>query len=214
MRDADAGHLRELLVHRSIAELGAGDGYAWALPRLSGEPKAAAAELAAGTWGRGRLPLMRTELFRALLRSWDLEPGYGHYLDQLPGVTLLGTNLVTLLGLHRRWRGALIGHLACSEVMVALPTARLASGHRRLGGTEAGAGWFDEQLRAEAEREQMAATDAVGALLAAEPALSGDVVFGAVAARYAEDLLAAHILPRWYRGLTSLRDPTSGADEG
>lgn len=213
MREGTVEQLRELLVHRALAELRAGDGYAWLLPRISGEPKVALAELEAQTWGRGRLPLMRTELYRALLRSWGLGTDYGEHVDRLPGVTLLGTNLVTLLGLHRRWRGASLGHLACSEVMAALPTARLAQGHRRLGGAEEAGRWFDEQLRTEVQREELAATDAVGALLSAEPGLGGDVVFGAACARYVADLQAAHVLPRWYRGLSSLRDHGAGPDD-
>lgn len=213
VREGTAEQLRELLVHRAPAELRAGDGYAWTLPRLSGEPKVALAELEAQTWGRGRLPLMRAELYRELLRSWGLGTGYGEHVDRLPGVTLLTTNLVTLLGLQRRWRGAALGHLACTEVMAPLATARLARGHRRLGGSEEGGRWFDEQLGAEPRREDLAATDAVGALLSAEPGLGGDVVFGAASARYVADLQAAHVLPRWYRGLSSLRDPDDARDD-
>lgn len=207
MREGTADQLRELLVHRSVTDLRAGDGYAWLLPRLSGAPKAALVALQHDTWGTGRLALMRSELFRTLLRSWDLDPRYGHYVDQVPGVTLLATNLVTLLGSHRRWRAALAGHLAASDVAAWLPTARLAHGHRRLGGAEAGSRYFDEQLSSEDQRERLAAHDLVGGVVAQQPESSGDVVFGALCARYAEEALAAHVLPRWQRGLSSLRTP-------
>ena len=76
-----------------------------------------------------------------------------------------------------------------------------------------GGRWFDEQLGAEPRREDLAATDAVGALLSAEPGLGGDVVFGAACARYVADLQAAHVLPRWYRGLSALRDPDEARDD-
>jgi hypothetical protein len=205
MREADADQLRELLVHRSITDLRCGDAYAWALPRISGSPKAALVGLQSDTYGMGRLAMMRSELFRELLRCWELEPGYGHYLEQVPGVTLLGSNLVTMFALHRRWRGALAGHLAASDVAAWLPTARLAHGHRRLRGSESGSRFFDEQLRAEGQRERLAAHQLVGGLVAQQPALSGDVVFGAHCARFAEAQLAAHLLPRWQHSETSLR---------
>jgi Iron-containing redox enzyme len=212
MREARADQLRELLIHRSVAELRAGDLYAWALPRLSGSAKAALVGLEASTYGMGRLPLMRAELFRSLMTSWQLDPDYGHHVDRVPGVALLATNLLTLFGLHRRWRGALLGHLAATEVSGWLPSARLAHGHRRLGGSEAGSRFFDEQLGGGTNRERLATTGLVGGLLAQHPALSGDVVFGARCAVLLEDLLAAHVLPRWHRGSSSLRpaagDPT------
>ena len=213
MREADADQLRELLIHRSIAELRSGDLYAWALPRLSGSAKAALVGLEAGTYGMGRLPLMRAELFRALMTSWGLDPGYGHYVDRVPGVTLLATNVLTLFGLNRRWRGALLGHLAATEASGWLRSARLAHGHRRLGGSEAGELYFDEQLRGETNRERLATTELVGAFVAQQPHLSGDVVFGASCAVLLEDLLAAHLLPRWYRGASSLR-PAPGEPTG
>jgi hypothetical protein len=205
LREAAADQFRELLIHRSVAELRAGDLHAWVLPRLSGSAKAALVGLEASTYGMGRLPLMRAELFRALLRSWRLDPGYGHYVDRVPGVTLLATNVLTLFGLNRRWRGALLGHLAATEVSGWLSSARLAHGHRRLGGSEAGGRYFDEQLVGETHRERLATTDLVGGFLAQQPGLSGDVVFGARCAVLLEDLLAAHVLPRWHRGGSSLR---------
>jgi hypothetical protein len=207
LREAGADQFRELLIHRSIVELRSADHYAWALPRLSGSAKAALVGLEASTYGMGRLPLMRAELFRALLASWQLDPGYGHYVDRVPGVTLLATNLLTLLGLNRRWRGALLGHLAAAEVSGWLLGSRLAHAHRRLGGSEAGGRYFDEPLGGETHRERLATTDLVGGFLAQQPGLSGDVLFGARCAVLVEDLLAAHVLPRWRRGTSSLRPP-------
>jgi len=153
---------------------------------------------------------MHAELYRALMVSWQLDPDDEGHLDRLPGVTLLAANLLTLFGLNRRWRGALVGHLAASEVSCWLPNARLAHGHRRLGGSPMGGRYFDERLRGDANREQLATTELVGGFLAQQPGLSGDVVFGARCAGLVQDLLAAHVLPRWYRGLSSLR-PVPGA---
>jgi len=209
MRESDVDQLRELLIHRSIAELRAGDLYSWALPRLSGSTKAALVGLQAQTWGMGRLPLMHAELFRSLMVSWQLDPGYGRYLDRVPAVTLLGTNLLTLFGVNRRWRGALLGHLTSTELSSWLLNARLAHAHKRLGGSDAGGGYFHEQLRGDANREELATTELVGGFVTQHPALSGDVVFGANCAALVQDLLSAHLLPRWRSGLSSLRPAPS-----
>ena len=207
MREAGVEQLRELLVHRCFVELRAGDLHAWALPRVSGAAKTALLGLQAEVYGWGRRSSTQAALFAGLMRSWQLEPDYGCYLDRVPGVTLLSTNLLSLLGLNRRWRGALVGHLAASQVSGWLPEARLAHGHRRLGGSDEGGRYFDERLRGDGDRERRATTELVGALVAQQPGLSGDVLFGARCAGLVQDLLAAHLLPRWRRGLTSLPHP-------
>ena len=46
------------------------------------------------------------------MRALDLNSEYGAYLDRIPAVTLATVNLMSLFGLHRRLRGAIVGHLA------------------------------------------------------------------------------------------------------
>ena len=54
-----------------------------------------------------------------------LDATYGAYLDQIPGVTLATVNLMSLFGLHRRLRGAIVGHLALFEMTSSVPEPAL-----------------------------------------------------------------------------------------
>ena len=46
---------------------------------------------------------MHATLFADTMREIGLDDRYGTYLNAIPGVTLSTVNLVSLLGLHRRW---------------------------------------------------------------------------------------------------------------
>ena len=111
----------------------------------------------------------------------------------MPGVTLLATNLISMFGLHRRWRGALVGHLAMFEMTSSVPNGRYARGHRRLGGGEDAALFFDEHVVADSVHDQIALHDLAGGLAQHEPRLVDDIVFGARCAAYAD---AAFAQPR------------------
>ena len=80
---------------------------------------------------------------------------------RVPGVTLLTSNLISMFGLNRRFRGALVGHLAMFEMTSSVPNSRYACGHRRLG-SEGAARFFDEHVVADAVHEQIAAYDLAG----------------------------------------------------
>ena len=62
-----------------------------------------------------------------------LDSTYGAYLDRIPGATLATVNVMSMFGLQRRWRGAIVGHLAMFEITSAEPNRRYANGLRRLG---------------------------------------------------------------------------------
>ncbi|MGI3780570.1 MAG: iron-containing redox enzyme family protein, partial [Janthinobacterium lividum] len=207
MRHADAAQLVEFLTHRSLYHLKEADPHSWAIPRLSGAVKGALVTIQADEYGGGVPTAMHAQLFRDLLGDWGLETAYGHYLDQVPGVTLLSTNLISFFGLHRRWRGALVGHLAAFEMSSSVPNARYARAHRRLGGSEEAARFFDEHVVADAVHEQIALHDLAAGLVRVEPALAGDVLFGARCAAYTDTLVAEHLLSRWTTGRSSLRTP-------
>lgn len=215
MREATADQFREFLVHRSLYHLKEADPHSWGIPRLSGTVKAAMISIQADEYGGGVLPAMHAQLFRTLLDDWDLDATYGHHLDRVPGVTLMMTNLISLFGLHRRWRGALVGHLAMFEMTSSVPNGRYARGHRRLGGGEVAARFFDEHVVADSVHDQIALHDLAGGLVQQEPQLADDVVFGARCAAYADEVFADRVLARWEAGESSLREaPTaSEADE-
>jgi hypothetical protein len=205
MREATSDQFSEFLVHRSLYHLKEADPHSWAIPRLSGTVKGAMITIQADEYGGGVAPAMHAQLFRTLLEDWDLDSTYGHHLDRVPGVTLMMTNLISLFGVHRRWRGALVGHLALFEMTSSVPNGRYARGHRRLGGGEAAARFFDEHVIADSVHDQIALHDLVGGLLRQEPELAADVVFGARCAAYADELFAQHVTAHWAAGTSSLR---------
>jgi Iron-containing redox enzyme len=127
-------------------------------------------------------------------------------VDHLPAVTLATVNLMSLLGLHRRLRGALVGHLALFEMTSSVPNRRYADGLRRLG-LDAATGFFDEHVVADAVHESVAAVDLAGGLAEQEPGLASDILWGAAALSELEGRWAAHLLGAWERGVTSLRAP-------
>jgi hypothetical protein len=114
-------------------------------------------------------------------------------------------NLMSLLGLHRRWRGAIIGHLALFEMTSSLPNRRYGNALRRLGLGERATDFFDEHVEADAVHEAVATVDLAGGLAASEPELTGDILWGARALDALEERWARHLLDAWEDGRTSLR---------
>jgi hypothetical protein len=204
-RTATREQFGEFVVHRSIYHLKEADPHTWAIPRLRGEAKAALVEIQADEYGGGRAERMHAELFRATMRGLGLDDGYGAYLDVVPAGTLAVTNVMSLLGLHRRHRAALLGHLAAVEMTSSIPNRDYGRGLRRLGGDAAACRFYDEHVQADAVHEQIAGHDLCGAFAAAHPGSAGDVLFGAACCLTLDRLFAAHLLGRWRRGRTALR---------
>ncbi|MEH1100898.1 iron-containing redox enzyme family protein [Micromonospora sp. CPCC 205561] len=205
-RRATLAQFREFVTHRSIYHLREADPHSWALPRLGGPAKAALVEIQMDEYGNGRLDRMHAELFRVTLARLGLDTGYAAHLDAVPAVTLATNNLMSLFGLHRRLRGALLGHLAAYEMTSSLPNRRYGNGLRRLGLDEVATRFYDEHVEADAVHEQIAAYDLCGGLVRVEPDLAPDVLFGAAAALAVDRLFAAHLLDAWTAGRTSLRE--------
>jgi hypothetical protein len=199
--------VRELMVHRSAYQLKEADPHSWAIPRLAGPPKAALVEIQADEYGGGRADRVHATLFAKALAATGLDPAYGAYLDAIPGVTLATVNLMSLFGLHRRLRGAIVGHLAAFEMTSSLPNRRYGNGLRRLRFGPDATDFFDEHVEADAVHEQIAAWDLAGGLAAAEPALAADILFGARALLAVERRWANRLLGAWSRDERSLRMP-------
>ena len=207
-RDATPEQALEFVVHRSAYQLKEADPHSWAIPRLWGAPKAALVEIQADEYGGGRPERMHSALFAQSMEALGLDPRYGAYLDRIPGVTLATVNLMSLLGLHRRRRGALVGHLAVFEMTSSIPNRRYANGFRRLG-WEAATPFFDVHVTADAVHESIAAADLAGGLARQDPALGADVLWGARALLAVEARWARHLLSAWAEGETSLRPPAA-----
>jgi hypothetical protein len=195
--------LREFAVHRSAYQLKEADPHSWAIPRLSGRAKSAIVEIQSDEYGGGRPGRSHAELFADTMVALGLDSTYGAELDRLPGTTLATTNLISFFGLHRRWLGALIGHLATFEMTSVEPMARYAKAFRRLG-LPAAARFYDVHVIADAHHQVVAATDLAGGLAEAEPALAGDIIFGARALMAVEQRFAFRLLDSWAAGRSSL----------
>jgi Iron-containing redox enzyme len=201
---ATIGQLREFMIHRSAYQLKEADPHSWAIPRLFGEPKAALIEIQADEYGAGRADWIHAELFARAMRALGLDDSYGAYLDVIPGVTLATVNLMSLFGLHRRLRGAIVGHLALFEMTSSIPNRRYADGVRRLGFDGDATLFFDEHVEADAVHENIAAVDLAGGLVAQEPAISRTVLWGAETLAQLDGRWASHVLDSWRAGSSSL----------
>jgi hypothetical protein len=204
--EATLEEFAEFLVHRSIYQLKEADPHSWAIPRLPADAKAALVEVQADEYGAGEPDRMHSELYRALLHDMGLDESYGAYVDAVPGITLAVSNVMSMFGLRRELRGALVGHLAAYEMTSSGPCRRYAKGLRRLRGEKADCEFFDVHVTADALHEQLAAHDLCGGLAEAEPELSEDIVFGAATCLYVEGLFGAHLLGCWTERRSSLRD--------
>ena len=196
--------LREFAVHRSAYQLKEADPHTFAIPRVWGGAKSALVEIQADEYGGGRAGASHAELFATTMRALGLDDGYGAYLDVLPGVTLATCNLVSMLALHRRLRGALIGHLAVFEMTSVNPMARYATALRRLGLGDEAAHFYDVHVSADAHHQELAAGPMAGGLMLTEPDLAHDLQFGARALVAVEGRFAAHLLRSWQHRRSSL----------
>jgi Iron-containing redox enzyme len=196
---------REFVIHRSVYHLREADPHTWAIPRLGGRPKAALIEIQLDEYGGGMVDRMHQELFRATMRWFGLDLTYGSYVDAVGAATLATNNLMSLFGLHRRLRGALLGHLAAYEMTSSLPNRAYGNGLRRLGGDADATRFYDEHVEADAVHEQIAGYDMCGSFAVAEPELAGDVLFGARCAVALDARWGAGVLDAWADGRSSLR---------
>jgi hypothetical protein len=196
--------MREFAIHRSLYQRKEADPHTFAIPRIGGRAKAALVEIQFDEYGSGEFEAMHSELFADTMRALDLDPTYGAYIDAVPAVTLATTNLVSMFGLHRRWRGALIGHLALFEMCSVVPMGRYARALHRLGVPDA-APFYDAHVVADARHEVIACHAMAGELARAEPQLAADIMFGAHALHELEARLTRHLLHAWETGRSSLR---------
>ena len=155
----------------------------------------------------GRVARLHQQLFADLLTAADLDPTYLGYLDAVPAEALAVVNLMSLFGLHRWLRGAAIGHFASTEITSSPGSRRMVEALQRMDAPPACVAFYREHVEADAVHEQVVRLDVVGDLVAREPQLDRDVVFGMRAHAVVENRLADTIMASWAQGLTSLRRP-------
>jgi hypothetical protein len=196
---------REYLTLRSVYHLKEADPHTFAVPRLSGRAKAAMVEIQADEYGGGSAERMHSALFAGLMRDLGLDPAYGALWDDAPAAAFASVNTMSLFGLHRRWRGAALGHLTAVEMTSSEPSRRYSAGLRRLGFDERVTVFYDEHVEADAVHEQIASVDMCGSFVAEHPDATADVLFGAACSLALDGLAAGHLLAAWETGSSALR---------
>jgi hypothetical protein len=199
------GQWREYLTLRSVYHLKEGDPHTFAIPRLSGRAKSAMVEIQADEYGGGTAERMHSALFEGLMRDLELDPTYGALWNDAPAPAFSSVNTMSLFALHRRWRGAALGHLTAVEMTSSEPSRRYSAGLRRLGFDERTTVFYDEHVEADAVHEQIASVDMCGSLVAEEPELAADVLFGAASSLALDGVAAHHLLGAWETGRSALR---------
>ncbi|MEA2487014.1 MAG: hypothetical protein QOF16_668 [Actinomycetota bacterium] len=207
-RRATLDQFCEFVVQRSAYHLKESDPHSWAIPRLSGRPKAALVEIQGDEYGGGDPHRIHATMYARLMERLGLDPTYGAYLDVISGVSLSAVNLMSFFGLHREFLGELVGHLAAFEMTSPLPNRKYANGLRRAGRGDA-LEFYEEHVEADAVHEQIAAHDLAGSLAEDEPALAPRIMYGARTLLAVDDLVADHLLGAWDAGRSSLFEPLS-----
>jgi hypothetical protein len=189
--------MREFVIHRSAYQLKEGDPHTFAIPRLAGRAKQLLVEIQAGEYGAdGRDREIHSALFAQTMRALGLDDRHHAYLDVLPASALALSNLISLFGLNRRWRGSLIGHLTAFEMTSVTPMGRYCRALDRLGAPVAARRFYEVHVLADAEHEVLA-LDMADAMANDEPALAHDIVFGARCAVEVERMFADTLFSRW-----------------
>ncbi|MFJ2164748.1 iron-containing redox enzyme family protein [Streptomyces griseofuscus] len=210
--EGELWQLREYAAQRSLYHLKEADPHAWVLPRLWGRAKAAMAAVEYDEFGGGRAERVHARLFADLMQDLGLDTAYGRHLDAAPAEMLAVVNLMSLFGLHRALRGALVGHFADVEITSSPGSRRLAEALRRTGAGASAQFFYDEHVEADAVHEQVVRHEVIGGLLEEEPELAQDIAFGIDATEYLEDRLARRLLADWRAGRSSLRVPLAQPD--
>ena len=196
-RRATAEEFRDFLAQRSVYHLREADAHTWGIPRLSGRAKAALVEIQTDEYGGGVFARMHSTLFAQMLRAMGLDDTYGSHWGEATPETLAGVNAISLFGLHRGHRGALVGHLAALEMTSTEPNRNYGNGLRRLGYGARATAFFDEHVEADAVHEQVAAVDLCGSLVQAEPELRSAVLWGAACCLALDAAAGRALLHRW-----------------
>jgi hypothetical protein len=119
-----------------------------------------------------------------------------------------------MLGLHRRLRGALVGHLAVFEMTSVEPMGRYAQALRRHGFGSDATGFYDAHVVADEIHQHVAADRMAGGLARQQPSLTDEILFGARAVLEVERRFAESLLGAWADGRSSLRPPVGDVPTG
>ena len=131
------------------------------------------------------------------MEAVGLRSEYGAYVDDALPETLELNNALSMFGMHRRLRGAAMGHLAAFEMTSSLPARKIAQGLERLGLDGPMVAYYDEHVEADAIHEILAARDICGTLAEDEPDQAAEILFGAFTCLDLEARVAAALFRAW-----------------
>ncbi|PVZ09099.1 iron-containing redox enzyme family protein [Actinomycetospora cinnamomea] len=209
-RVGERAQLDEYVALRSLYHLKEADPQAWVIPRLdgvAGRAKASLMTVEHDEYGAGRPERVHARIYADMMEGLGLDTTYGAYLDVAPAPVLATVNIMSLFGLHRRWRGASVGQFALIEITSPPGAARLVTAIERLGLPPEVSEFYAEHVEADAVHEQLVRKDLLAGLLEREPELAADVVLGIQASTLLEDDLADHLVRCWSAGESALRTP-------
>lgn len=188
----------DLMRQRSVYHLKEADPTSWVLPRLpGGRAKASLVEIQFDEYGGGDADRLHHTLFAGAMTACGLSDEPAAYVDDAVPEVLEQNNAVSMFGLHRRLRGAALGHFAAFEATSSLPSRQLVQAFERLELPAEAVAYYDEHVEADAVHEQLALRDVCGSLVAEEPDLADDVLLGAWTCLDLEARTAEAMLSRW-----------------
>jgi len=195
-REATEEQMLDFLRERSLQQLKESDPQAFLVPRLQGAAKVALMEVQYDEFGAGRADGLHQDLYARTLAAVSLDATYGAYVNDVSAISLAAANMMSLFSLNRRLVAAGVGHFAILEATSSVPSRRIAAGLERLGLSPA-APYFEEHVEADAVHEQIVARDVCGSVVADNPALLPEVIFGAASLLYVDRLSGEELLRRW-----------------
>ena len=116
---------------------------------------------------------------------------------------------MSLCGLHRRLRGALVGQFATVELTSSPGSDRLVRAMRRLGCPEPAIAFYDEHVEADAVHEQIVRHGVIAPLLAAEPHLAATSCSASAAAASSATASATRCSTRGRSGRSDAARPAA-----
>lgn len=206
LEEGERWHVQEYLAARSLYHLKEADPQTWAIPRVHGDAQSVLVALQYDEYGGGRPEWVHSRLFADMMSAWDVDSSYGAQLDAAPWQAMAVVNLMSMFGLHRAHRGALLGQFARAEIGSSPSSRRLVEAFRRHDVAEAGYHFYSEHVEADAVHDQLVRRGVLDALLRDEPGLEADVAFGLAASGCVDDALAGQLLGNWEQGRSGLRE--------
>jgi hypothetical protein len=194
---------REFCMHRSAYQLKEDDPRTFATNRPTSDVWTVA-EAIHGESGLSDAARAHATHFCDTMKAIGLDCAYGSYVENLPGVTLATANLISMFALYRRWRAALVGHLAVFETTSVEPTRRYGQALARFGIEPEGQGYHGVQANIDVQNTTLARDRLIAGLMNTGPHLGADFLFGAAAVLMLEQRFSTHLLDAWANGRSSL----------